>query len=139
MKRMFISRNSPAIVISILALVAAVAGIAVASTATTSKKGLTPAKVKKIARAAVIKGSFVDTIDFSPLAVNTCQTLFRTTPISIASTDSIIVTPGNISPPIGVVTEAVNNAPAGIAIEACNQTAAVIDPLPGPYRFTLIP
>jgi hypothetical protein len=147
MKRMLISRNSPALVLSILALIAAVAGIAVAGTADTAKKkkGLTPAKVKTLAREAVIKGNFVKTLDFSPLPANSCETRFETSPVKLATTDSIIVTPGNTSPPIGVVTQTVNNAGgvpgqvAGFAIEACNVTVAAIDPAPGAYRFTIIP
>lgn len=148
MKRMFISRNSPALVLSILALIAAVAGIAVAGTADTAKKkkkGLTPAKVKTLAREAVIKGSFVKTLDFRVPPANSCQTLFETSPVKLATTDSIIVTPGNTSPPIGVVTQTVNNAGgipgqvAGFAIEACNVTTGAIDPAPGAYRFTSIP
>jgi hypothetical protein len=147
MKKAIRARNLPATVIAIIALVAAVGGMAIAGPASTSKKkkGLTPAKVKNIARNAVIKGSFVQTLDFSPLPAHTCETLFKTSPVKLASTDSIVVTPGNTSPPIGVVTQTVNNAGgvpgqvAGFAIEACNVTAAVIDPAPGPYRFTIIP
>jgi hypothetical protein len=163
MNRIIKSRNSPAIVIAIFALVAAVAGSAVAGQVATSSKSkkLTVAKVKKIvnkqiekqapgltvARAKTVtkggvtqnsfKGSFVLTLDFGTLSASTCQTLFPASPVSIADADAIITTPPRNTPPIGIVTQTVNFAPS-LAIEACNITPVPIDPAPGGYRFVVI-
>src|SRR5262245_44057922 len=93
-KRILTSRNSPAIVLSVIALVAGLAGGAVAQNAHTSK-AVTPAKVKKIAKKAVVKANYVLTIDFANLAVNTCETQFIAPPVALATTDAIITTPGS--------------------------------------------
>jgi hypothetical protein len=159
MKRAFKSRNSPAIVIAIFALVAAVAGSAIAGPPTSRK--LTKSKVRKIADKEIVKkapgltvgkangvtkggvtqgsmkGSFVLNLDFGNLAANTCQTLFPSSPVNIADADAIITTPPRNTPPIGTVTQTVNFAPS-LAIEACNVTAAPIDPAAGGYRFVII-
>jgi hypothetical protein len=165
MKRAFKGRNTPAIVIAIFALVAAVAGTAIAGPIATSSKRskkITKAKVIKIAdkeidkkapgltvgkangvkagsvTQAAFKGNFTLTLDFGSLAPGVCQTLFPTTPVTIANNDAIIETPPRNTPPNGVVTETVNFAPS-IAIEACNiQNAGNLDPAPGAFRFTII-
>jgi hypothetical protein len=161
MKRVFSSRNSPAIVIAIFALVAAVAGSAIAGPTTARKvtvkkvrkiankqinalaPGLTVAKAKTVLKGGVtqgsFKGSFVLNLDFGNLTTggSACQTLFPNSPVNIADGDAIITTPPRNTPPIGVVTQTVNFAPS-LAIEACNVTGVLINPAAGGYRFTII-
>lgn len=160
MRKVLRSLRSPAVVISILALVAGITGAAVAGPiASTSKLTKKDKKqVRKIADNEINKlvptltaksvgpGGVTQTafqkklavsIDLPPLAGGDCDTLDVPGLTGVSGTSAIIMTPPS-EKPVGWTTLAGHLNSGGVYLDFCNIDGFTSDPDPGTYVFDVI-
>lgn len=166
MERLRGMKPSPAMVVSIIALVFALAGSAAAGVATISKlskkekkqtRNIADSEVNKLAPGLSVKSagaladgglkqsafklSAVVTLDYPSIPAQSCDTLDSDRPglgalAGVAGTDAIIATPSPTKMP--QITFVAGNFNPGVYFDACNPTAAPIDPQPFTVRVNTI-
>ncbi|MGA8928109.1 MAG: hypothetical protein WB462_18005 [Solirubrobacterales bacterium] len=167
MERLRGRKPSPAMVVSIIALVFALAGSAAAGVATISAlskkekkqtRNIADSEVNKLAPGLSVKSagalasgglkqsafklSVVVTLDYPSIPAQSCETLDSDTEpglgalAGVAGTDAIIATPNQLKMP--QVTFVAGNLTPGVYFDACNPTAAPIDPQPFMVRVNTI-
>jgi hypothetical protein len=166
MERLRGRKPSPAIVVSIIALVFALAGSAAAGVATISvlskkekkqTRNIADSEVNKLAPGLAVKSaaaladgglkqsafklSVVVTLDFPSIPAQSCDTLDSDGPglgglAGVAGTDAIIATPDQLKMP--QITFVAGNLHPGVYFDACNPTAGAIDPQPFSVRVNTI-
>jgi hypothetical protein len=167
MERLRGRKPSPAMVVSIIALVFALAGSAAAGVATVSvlskkekkqTRNIADTEVNKLAPGLAVKSagtlaagglkqsafklSVVVTLDYPSIPTQSCDTLDSDTEpglgalAGVAGTDAIIATPNQLKMP--QITFVAGNLTPGVYFDACNPTAAPIDPQPFTVRVNTI-
>jgi hypothetical protein len=167
MERLKGRKPSPAMVVSIIALVFALAGSAAAGVATISAlskkekkqtRNIADSEVNKLAPGLSVKSagalaggglkqpafklSVAVTLDYPSIPAQSCETLDSDTEpglgalAGVAGTDAIIATPNQLKMP--QITFVAGNLTPGVYFDACNPTAAPIDPQPFTVRVNTI-
>ena len=136
--------RSPATVLSAIALFVSLGGVGyAAATGSIDSRELKNNTVrnKDIRNGTIVQRDigkrYAVSIDFPNIATDSCVTVTPSELARVRTTTAIVMTPGPAGPPLGVTTLAGNLAP-GVYVEACNHTAAAIDPPPATYRFNTI-
>lgn len=166
MERLRGRKPSPAMVVSIIALVFALAGSAAAGVATISvlskkekkqTRNIADSEVNKLAPGLSVKSAaaladgglkqsafkltVVVTLDFPSIPAQSCDTLDSDGPglgalTGVAGTDAIIATPDQLKMP--QITLVAGNLNPGVYFDACNPTAGAINPQPFTVRVNTI-
>src|SRR5262245_52191117 len=159
-------KPSPAMVVSIIALIFALAGSAAAGVATISAlskkekkqtRNIADSEVNKLAPGLSVKSagaladgglkqsafklSVVVTLDYPSIPAQSCDTLDSDGPglgalAGVAGTDAIIANPNQLKMP--QITFVAGNLSPGVYFDACNPTAGAIDPQPFSVRVNTI-
>ena len=167
MERLRGRKPSPAMVVSIIALVFALAGSAAAGVATISAlskkekkqtRNIADSEVNKLAPGLSVKSagalagggltqsafklSVAVTLDYPSIPAQSCETLDSDTEpglgalAGVAGTDAILATPNQLKMP--QITFVAGTLTPGVYFDACNPTAAPIDPQPFTVRVNTI-